>query len=72
MIRQNDPDFYAEIRKFRFVSSSHTYVCIGQTGGSYNYAHIDDVYPRDKPYIPVRGLNGSIDYVENPNYKGKK
>ncbi|MEK6968178.1 MAG: hypothetical protein AABX51_06110 [Nanoarchaeota archaeon] len=67
----DDPDYYAEIRTYQFVSSSKKWVCTGQTNGSYNYAHIDDVYPRDKPWIPVRGPHGTIDYVANPNFRLK-
>ena len=66
-----DPDYYAKIRKYEFVSSSRSHVCIGKSGGSYNYRHIDDVYPRDKKFIPVRNHLGGIDYLANPNYHPK-
>lgn len=65
-----DPDRYAELRQYRFVSSSDKLVCTGKApGGSYNYAHIDDVYPRDTPHIPVRNDFGGIDFLPNPNYR---
>ena len=68
-----DPDRYAELRQYRFVSSSDKLVCTGKAPeGSYNYSHIDDVYPRDNPNIPVKNEFGSIDFLPNPNYKPRR
>jgi len=67
----DDPDYYAELLRYEFVSSDDKLICTGQTNGSYNYALRDSVLPPDKKFIPVRNRFGGIDYVLNINYKKK-
>lgn len=63
------PREYAHIKRYEHVSSSKRLVCTGESHGSYNYSHIDEVYPKDKPFIPVENRWGGTDYIANPNFR---
>ena len=68
-MRADDPRRNAQIKRFEHVSSSKKVVCTGESFGSYNYAHTDEVYPPGQKFIPVDNGFGSIDYLLNPNYR---
>lgn len=71
--RTLSPDEYARLERYRYVADpSSKWVCTGESFGRFNYALRDEVYPHDKPFIPVRNRFGGVDYRENPNYKPKK
>ena len=63
---------YAEIERYKFVSSSKRLICAGETNGRFNYAPIEEVYPPSKSHIPVLNPWGSYDFKPNPNYRPSK
>jgi hypothetical protein len=63
-------DEYARLRRYEYVAAPGSpLVCVGESFGSYNFQLKDEVYPRDKPFIPVANPWGSIDYLPNPNHQ---
>ena len=64
----DDPRLNTYRKRFEHVSTSKNIVCTGESFGSYNFAHIDEVYPRDRTLIPIENDFGGIDYLPNPNY----
>lgn len=70
---ERTPEEYAHLERFGDVSTSTRLVCTGESGGQYNYDYIDNVYPREKPFISVKSPHGPwFDLKPNPNYRPKR